>query len=118
MPSPCPECATRPYLCFEHNEAAREDEETLEIFVRLCDERRIREQVFAKKLARDAFFLGRKVAKGDLLLADAQAKLKARADVVDETMPIFAYVLPWELREGIVAKGFASGLESVRRSRG
>jgi hypothetical protein len=114
----CPECAKRPYLCFEHNEEAREDEEALAIFVRLCDERRIREQVFAEKLARDAFFFGRKVAKGELLLTRAQEILKAKADVLDETMPIYAYVLTWEARESIVAKGFAAGLASVRRAHG
>jgi len=115
---PCPECAKRPYPCFEHDEelrAGEEDEDMLRLFAARWEARLARERAFVERLTRDAYFLGRRVAKGELLLKDAQALIGARVRTVDETLPIFAYVMPVETAEELAAEAFERGLESVRR---
>lgn len=114
----CPECAGRSWLCFEHNEAARareDDAETLALFAARWEARLDRERAFAEQLAKDAWFFGRRVAKGELLLERAQALLAAKAEALDDTMPIYAHMLPFEVRERIVAESFAEGQQSVRK---
>jgi hypothetical protein len=109
----CLECAMRPYLCFEHTEDAR----ALEVFDGRWRARLAREQAYLDELAKQAFWMGRKVAKGEMLLVKAQETLRHKARQVDETMPIFALIMPLDRAEAIALRAFRAGHRSIQRAR-
>lgn len=117
---PCPECAPRPYLCFEHNEAQRTREEgdlTVALFAGFWARRLEREQLFVARLASDARWWGWRVAMGQMLLAKAKDLIDARIRVVDDSLPIRAPMVAYEIGSEIAAQAFQAGFDSARRGR-
>jgi hypothetical protein len=91
-----------------------ERDEVHELLDKFADEHEAKQLAYLEKLERTARALGRKVARGELLLADAEQRLERLAFQQDPDCPQPLTVVRYDLAREVAIQAFDAGVRAER----